>query len=207
MPRRHDRGPARHLPGAGVSRAEHRRLPAQVHAGHRRAQGAQGQVPRHRHPRPHGQPRPGRRDGQDGQGARRPEHPALRERRQLVGRPAGEHAGRGEGESLQGPLRAAGGHRLPQRRPGMGGRRREAARGRHQGRRPRRRRGVEGIRAPDQETRWQPPPRGRPRARSGVGRLRAARRARVHPHRGAPGILPAARHAQRALAGARALPR
>ena len=47
---------------------------------------------------------------------------------------------------------------------------------------------------------------GRSGARSHLGRVRAAGRAGLHSHRRAAGVLPAARHAQRTLAGAGALP-
>ena len=57
----------------------------------------------------------------------------------------------------------------------------------------------------DAESRRHAAEGGRPGARSGVGGRRAAEHPRLHSHRRAAGILPAARHAQRAMAGTGAL--
>ena len=194
VPAGHHRNTARQLPGARVPGAQHPRLPAEVDPGHRRAQGAEGEVPGGRHPRPRVRPRQSRHHGQDGEGARRAQPAPVRERRQLIGRPPHQHAGGHQGQPLQGSFPRARWRRLPQRGAGVGRQGREAARGRHQGRRPRRGRGRQGVRPADSQGRWQPPARGRSRARPAVGGLRAARRARVHPHGGAAGVLPAARH-------------
>ena len=105
-------------------------------------------------------------------------------------------------------FRVARRHRLPQCRPGLGATRRSSSS------RPTSRPARIGVGEVPQavwpahhQARWLAIEGRRSRARSAVGRVRAARRAGVHPHRRAAGVLPAAGQQERALARAVAVRR
>ena len=195
------------LPGAVGTAAEHSRLPAAIDAGDRGAQGAEGEVPGHRRARPPGQPHDaGRHQPRDRRdGLAQPEGDAGR--RERVGRAPDEHARRHQRLAAQGTLPRAGRHRLPQRRSRLGREGRGAARGRPQGRRDRRRRSRQAVRPAHHQAGRLAPQGGRSGTGSAVGGVRAARRAGVHPHRRAAGVLPAAGLQERAVARAVAVQR
>ena len=168
---------------------------------------AEGEVPRHRRPRPPRQ----RVDARRHQARRGGDGPAESRRdgggRERLGRAARADAAGARGQPAQGSLSRDGRRGLPQRRPWLGREGRRAARGRRQGRAP-----WASARSPRPsasnitQAGRQPAEGGRPGARSAVGGVRAAGRAGVHAHRRAAGVLPAARLHERALARARALP-
>ena len=107
----------------------------------------------------------------------------------------------------EGPRPRARRHQLPERRAGLGGEGGRAARGGRRGGRGRRRRDRQRASACRSKK-----PDGsrlkhrRSRARSDLGRVRAAQASGVHPHRRSAGVLPADRLHERALARAGAVP-
>ena len=161
----HHRNAARQLPGAVGTGAEHPRLPPAQHAGDRRAQGAEGEVPGRStctairgSSTPDSMKRARRDDG--------PAQPARADaRRQHQRRSAGADDRGDQRLALQGSLPRARRHRLPQRRPGLGRQGDSAAARRHQGRRARRRRGRQAVR-PAHHQAGRLAPEGRRSARS-----------------------------------------
>ena len=107
----------------------------------------------------------------------------------------------------EGPRSRARGHQLPERGTRLGAEGGRAARGRRRRRRGGRGRDRKGLRAVDPQAGWLAAQARRPRARSHLGRVRAAQASGVHPHGRSAGVLPADRLHQRALARAVAVPR
>ena len=168
MPAGHDRNASRQLPGAVNGAAEHRRLPAEEHAGDRRAQGAEGKVSCDRRSQPPGIAQPGvdeaarRHDGSA--------QPASADaRRQHQRRTPGADRRGDQRLALQGSFPRAGRHQLQQRRSGLGRQGDSTAARRHQGRRAGRRRGRQAVWLADHQARWLAIEGRRSRDRSVVG--------------------------------------
>ncbi len=135
----HDRNAPGDLSGAERSAAEHRRLPPPLHACHRRASRAQGEVPGDRRARASAVLDLARGYRQRGGGHGRAQLAGARQCRQLVRRAVDARAAGSQRQPAQGSVPRARRHRLPQRRSGMGREGGAAARSGHQGRRRRRR--------------------------------------------------------------------
>ena len=204
MPGRHDAGPRRHVPGAGIPAAIHRRLPARIVARRRSAPSAPREVSGCRHPQPH-RTDAGHHcvaDSADGCA----EHPRAEQSERRIRRCAcaarevhQEHAARGS-------LHCVRERPEPVSRRGRGLRHdgRGAARGRREERRDRPQ-DLQRDRHGHEKGRRHAAGDQRSRAVADLGDSRAAEHSGHHPHRGTAGVFRAARHAQRTMARAGAL--
>ena len=182
VPAGHDRDAPWCLSGARHAAAEHRRLPSTLDARHRRASRAQGEVPGDRRARAPAVLDLARGYRRRGRGHGRTQPARAGQRRQFVRRAVDARAAGDQRQPAQGSVPRARRHRLPQRRSGMGRKGGAAARGRHQGRRHRRRRDWQGLRPHHAQARRQPAQGRRPGAGSDLGSLSPAGSPGVHPH-------------------------